>query len=46
MLRIKHVLSHPDDYYGKTGVVGGWAKTTRTADGKTVLFVTLNDGSC
>ena len=46
MLRIKHVLANADKYIGKTGVVGGWARTTRTADGKTVLFVSLNDGSC
>jgi aspartyl/asparaginyl-tRNA synthetase len=45
-LRIVSILSNPEEYFGKIGRVGGWVKTTRNADGKTILFIELNDGSC
>jgi asparaginyl-tRNA synthetase len=34
-----------EKWIGKSIVVGGWARSTRKADGGKILFIELNDGS-
>ena len=43
MIRIKDILSNPDQFEGKTIDVKGWVRTRR--GNKSVQFVALNDGS-
>lgn len=43
MIRIKDILTHPDEYVDKTLKVKGWVRTRR--GNKSVQFVALNDGS-
>lgn len=45
IIRIKALFATPEEYKGKTEVVGGWAKTVRK-QGKNLVFVALSDGSC
>ena len=43
MIRIKDILTSPEEYVGKTIDVKGWVRTRR--GNKSVQFVALNDGS-
>ena len=43
MIRIKDILSHPEEFEGKTIEVKGWVRSRR--GNKSVQFVALNDGS-
>ena len=43
MIRIKDILSHPEEFEGKTLEVKGWVRSRR--GNKSVQFVALNDGS-
>ena len=43
MIRIKDILSRPDEFVGKPLTVKGWVRTRR--GNKNVQFVALNDGS-
>ena len=43
MIRIKDILSRPEEFEGKTIEVKGWVRTRR--GNKNVQFVALNDGS-
>ena len=43
MIRIKDILSRPEEFEGKTLEVKGWVRTRR--GNKSVQFVALNDGS-
>ena len=43
MIRIKDILTHPEDFEGKTLEVKGWVRSRR--GNKSVQFVALNDGS-
>ena len=44
MIRIKEIISNPEEYVGKELSVKGWVRTRR--GNKSVQFVALNDGSC
>ena len=43
MIRIKDILTHPEEFEGKTIEVKGWVRSRR--GNKSVQFVALNDGS-
>ena len=43
MIRIKDILTHPDEFEGKSIEVKGWVRSRR--GNKSVQFVALNDGS-
>jgi asparaginyl-tRNA synthetase len=43
-IEIVRLFAEPDGYYGKSVVIGGWARTIR--DSKTIGFMELGDGSC
>lgn len=46
ILRIKSILTSPNNYFDKTETVGGWARTLRSGENSKIMFVELNDGSC
>jgi hypothetical protein len=45
-LSIAYVLANAAAHIDTEGSIVGWAKTVRSAENDTLLFIDINDGTC